>query len=254
MVCSKNLNSRLNELVNIEKELWRAFHLAEKEYAPPIFRIDRAFVGSFDLVRHGHLKWYINYPALFLCAMLSALITPIYHWAFISYCAFLLATFIARSEYVNAYTSSKLDGEKYAKHGFGLDNLSLVIVGVINLYKVENTKLSKQDILSIAKIVKSSQEHSEVTFGVTDQIKRAFLASMIPFAYWMLINRAVVSEYYNKAVLLLTQNASISVFLSGILIGLSALMFDLLYGQTYAKRQKKKYLLLLNIIGESLES
>lgn len=247
------LNKKITDLANLEKDLWKAFIKAEKEYTPPVFNIIAAYKNVKDFNKQGLLKKRYNFPLYIILTLLFGLMSLFYQWLLIPYILFLFFTFIAREKYVHAYAVNKLRTQNYTQNGFGLDNLSLVTAGVINLKNAAGSKLTKESISSIVKIVKASQERSDVSFGIADMMKKSLYASPIPLIYWALNNQQTLSEITNRMGNVIIKSVAISAVILSIVIGILFFGYDLLIGQTLDKRRKRKYFLLLNIINESFE-
>lgn len=248
-----DLNKKLNNLAILEKTLWDAFQRAEKEYAPPVLNLIAAYRTVKELNSSKLLKKRYNFPLYFILAIIFGLMSLFSKWLLIPYILFLSFTFVSREKYVHAYAVNRLRTEDYTKYGFGLNNPSLLTVGVIKLRDAAGSKLTKESISSIVKINKASHEHSEVSFGTADILRKSLYATPIPIIYWALDNQQVISQYANTIANVVSKSIVISAIILSITIGITIFGYDLLIGQTLEKRRKRKYLLILNIINESFE-
>ena len=247
MASTEYLKYRLNTLAIMEGKLWDTYCAIEKKHNLLIFNPITSFEYSRELSKKGLLKYYEIYPIHLLAAILSGLTTIfISYWWFIPYGAFVISTLSARKKYLHIYTIDTLKTEKYTNEAFGITNFSLLIIELIELKKAGGSKLNKDLITSIIKIVKDSQEHSEVTFGFSDQFKRYLYATLIPASYSLLKNWEIVVEVFKKNITM--NNIFILSICSCILL---VFIYDLFFGLPLVKRKKRKYLFLLKILAES---
>ncbi|GAC1607420.1 MAG: hypothetical protein NVS3B3_10250 [Aquirhabdus sp.] len=256
MANSGQLDKNLQELAKLEKILWDAFKESEKEYLPPFFNLKKSIPTAFTLMKRGYLKKWHCSPCFFFGAIISALFTVTStHWFLIPYIFLLALSIFTKSKYIDAYTSEKLKTSQYAKHGFGLENLSLTVAGVMHLKKTGAGKLSAGKIAVIAKIVKASLEFGDVSFGLAEYLKKSLYAAPLAFIVWFQNNPHIGNDI--DAFISGFQKAKFSFQVTIIIIALYFLLvgglfcYELTFGQTITKRQKKKYLLILNVISES---
>lgn len=246
-----NLNKKLTDLAALEKLLWDAFIQSEKEYTPSPLCLRSTFQKTRKLNKAKILEWYYNYPILLLVAISFALGSLFYNWLLVGYLVVLFFAFTARDRFMHAFAVEKLGTQSYTNYGFGLQNLSLAAVGVLKLRDTGGVKLTKESIGSIVKIVKSSHEHSEVSYGIGDQLKKSLFATPIPVVYYLLENHATLVSFATGGIQYLKNNLFAAAFIICLILGALLFCYELLLGQTRTKRRKRKYILLLNIIAES---
>ncbi|WP_428718953.1 hypothetical protein [Undibacterium curvum] len=253
---SGQLDKNLQELAELEKILWDAFKESEKKYRPPFFNVKKSIPVAFTLMRRGYLKKWHCSPFFFAGAIVSAAFTvTISDWFSILYLFLLALSILTKTKYVDAYTSEKLKTSQYTKHGFGLENLSLTVAGVMYLKKSGEGKLNAGKIAAITKIVKASHEYGDVSFGLAEHLKKTLYAAPLAFIVWVQNNPHIgndigtfISDFQKSK---LAIQVVFSIFAIYFLLVGGILCYELIFGQTITKRQKKKYLLILNVISES---
>lgn len=247
-----DMNKKLTELAQLEKALWGAFVGLGKEYTPKIGLIS-AYKISRELYRERLLNKRYNYPfaaVIVIASGLATIFTSQYLWL-IPYILSIWWMMKSWEHYVGAFAVKKLGTQTYIKFGFGITNLSLTAVGIIKLLDVGGGRLTKESVTSITKIVKASHDHGDVSFGLSDAMKKAIYATPLPLLYSTFEHIDTVKKYSDSAIAAISKEPLILAFLVTGLLPFVILGYDLLFGQTLQKQRKKKYLLLLTVIGES---
>lgn len=246
------LTKNLENLATLDDALWKAFLLCQKEYIPPTLNPFRAISTTIRLVKKGYLKAKYNYGAYLFFAIVSGALSVFFsYWLLISYMFFLAVSAKSRTRYVEAYATEKLGRSSAAKSAFGITTPSLATAGVFKLMETGGTKISKDSIGSIIKIVKASQEFGDVSFGIVETIKKGLFGLPLVAAVWMFSNQNTFTKYLNIFLNFPQKNQIFYAVVALLFLGLSFICYDLVLGQTIAKREKKKYLLVLNMIYES---
>lgn len=246
-----NLQKKVKDFTEIEKKLWKAFNTAEKEYSIPSLNIWKANQLAMPFLKNKSLKITEYYPLLALITLLVAMVCPFYPVFFIAYILMLYLTMRSIDNYKNIITKHKLRDSNFVLHGFGINNLSLTIFGILNIVNAGGDRIDKNDIGSILKIVKARYETSDVSLGFAEHIKKLIYASLFTLPVAIFSNISHFSQQFSKALKVFNTNIYVSAYLALVIIFIIGLMYDLIFTQTKRKKQQKRYLLMLNIIHES---
>lgn len=250
MASTGELQKKLKELSDMESKLWDAFKRAEKQFAPPVINIYKAQKDTTLLVKKGLLNKFYNYP-LAMIFMVSTIAASLYSaWALVAYLAALFYGKKSRESYVHAFAVDKLGSSNYVKHGFGLPHLSLIVLGTTDIFKSEVGKIKRDELASILKIAKASQEYGDVNFGLLERIKTYLFAGFVALCSFLINQKASIESELVAAWNDITTNPFVGVFLLYLLVMGSLVIYNTWIAEVRAKIKKKKYLLLLNIIYE----
>jgi len=246
------LNKHLQELATLERSLWNAFKKTEEEYLPPIAHPVRSVKTANELIRTGFLQRRHYYPIYLFLSLLSAFaVVLLSFWYLVPYSTFLVAAMTSRSKFVEAYVKSKLGTSKFEGFAFGISQPSLAVAGVIKLREVGTGTLDLSAIQSILKIQKASSDFSEVATGFADVMKKSVYGVPFMFAGWIYGNTATFNKYLALFQDVASKNWFVVVPVALVIFSLAFFSYDLVLGQTFVKRRKKKYLLVLTLIAES---
>ncbi|HEX6705288.1 MAG TPA: hypothetical protein VF169_11060 [Albitalea sp.] len=245
-----NLQSSVRDLAALEKKLWDAFRRAERMYTPPTLRLVAAFRCAWDLRKRGLLSATRFYPLYATLAFLFAIAAPLsgYLWLLLPYLFFLAWAFYALHGYATAIDKTK--DANYVSHGFGVSNLALLVLGVMEVARATDVSFRKEQLAAIIKLVKSSQDHGEVSWGLADMIKRTLWSGLFGVLVFLVANAATVSTYVDKLARATTRSLGLLALIVAVSLTLVYCLYDLVFAQVNEKRRKKKYLLMLNIIHE----
>ncbi len=266
MASNNDLLNSLDEMARLEKAIWKSFKKAESEsfINPWNFRKQLEVRKSLP----GTTPWFWrNYPFWPILALISAFIVIFANpttisfgtLSYIPYMAFILLGVVSRDKFIKAYSQLQLKQKNFTDHAFGIDNLSLRIFDTLNFHKKSGEKLTKNDIASLIKIVKASQDYQSMSFGYYDYLRKTIIglivSSPVTGSYFLYTHRKEVPQYLIK----LDDYASLHHWFSAGPIIISLILLFAMLGLTYTlvfhepkiDMQKKRYLLILNILHES---
>lgn len=245
----------IKNLLELDKRLWEAFTKSEKSFLPPTLNPIRAIKTTADLVRGKYLKARYNYAIYLVLTLVFAAAAIAYSFYFlIPYVTFLAFAGVSRAKYVVAYAAEKLGGSNFPMQGFGIENPALTVAGVMKIQADSQTKPSKDELASLIKIIKSSQELNDVHFGVVEYLKKSLYAAPLAIMLAVQQNIDVIRKFMSMLGSKLGSDITAQALLVTIFVGLSFIVYDIVLGKTLEKRQKKKYLLVLNIMHEVIGS
>lgn len=243
--------NNIKRLADLDKRLWSAFTKSEKSFLPPTLNPFRAIETTIHLVKSKHLSAIYNYVIYLVLALIFAGAAIFYSfYFFIPYLVFLALTIVSRAKYIVAYATEKLGESNFPLHGFGIENPALTVAGVMRIQAASQTTPSKDELASLIKIVKSSQELSDVTFGVAEYLKKSLYA--LPLAAMLAVQQNIdtIRKYVDLLGKSFGSDIAAQILLAAMFIGVSFIVYDIVLGKTLEKRQKKKYLLVLNVMHE----
>lgn len=254
MTSMQHLVSNLEGVAALDKALWAAYQKSLASDLPPLFNPIRALPNILKLQRAGHLKWWQNYYILLLIALafgISSLFTS--YWLIAFYAAFLFVATHSRSKYVEAYSYVQIGRPQISKHAFGLQMPSLTVTGVMGALKSEKIKIDKVMLDSVIKLNKASQEFEDVAFGVSDAARKGLIGAPYAFALWLFTTNIPIGQQLNQAMDALLQRPVLLGILLIFLSGFALIAYQLAFSNIVTKRDRKRYLLVLNLLRETYQ-
>jgi hypothetical protein len=246
------INKRLHELAILEKSLWKAFEKMEVDYSPPTFNLLRSTNIALVLVQQKLLRRIHFYPCYLLLCTISAIGVVIFSpWLLLLYVIFLAATMYTRSKFVNAFAHWKLGTSEFETYAFGIGQPALAVAGVIKLLEIGKGHIDIIAIQSILKIQKSSNELFEVSTGVGEALKKYLFTVPFLIAAWIVNETTAATKYLTLFNELAAKNWTVVLLMLLFILALILASYELVLGQTFLKRKKRKYLLVLTLISES---
>lgn len=254
MTNTQHLVSNLEKVATLDKTLWAAYQGSLVNKLPPLFNPIRALSNILKLQRAGHLKWWQNYYVLFVIALvfgISSIFTS--YWFLAIYAAILFASAKCRSKYVEAYLYVEIGRPQIAKHAFGLQMPSLMVSGVMGALKDEHVKIDKETLDSVIKLNKASQEFEDVAFGISDAARKGLIGAPYAFALWLFTTTIPIGQHLSQATDALLKNPIFLGILLVYLSGFAFLTYQLAFSNIVTKRDRKRYLLVLNLVREAYQ-
>lgn len=211
-------------------------------------------------------RWFVKgHPNLLCVAIASAVTTPFLNHvssiAFVVgmlvYGVSLFAAMFTRDAFIAEHSRQLLRSRELVDHAFGIDKVSLL---VFNSFEQANfpSGLNQPDIGKIIKLVKTGQDYLNTTYGYYDYARKAFIAGLfaLPVTAWTLLreHRQDMEEFRQTvSSFMASQNffAPLPLVLTLLfMVGASILVYAVAFGDQKLERQKKRYLLWLNLLYE----
>lgn len=247
-------NEKVTGIARLEAKLWRLYRKSEKDSQPTLWNLIIVWRNTRTYQQAKLLPWYSNFVITILLTTLFVVLTLWKsEWFLLGYCIALLIAFKTSAQYRVAHAIHSLYTDNYAEYGFGVRHASLIASKFMNLMKSEGIFLNQKSITSITKLVKAGQDYSEITFGFFDYLKKGLYGAPVAIAYALIDNWHHVKDAHLNTEAFGWKVAILIACLIPLLISISSLLYELLFGETLMKRRKKKYLLLLNLISETLD-
>lgn len=265
MANRNHLLKQLVQLAEIERGLWLAFQHAETQaYVKPyqmikLFQMRRHITASKNILIKQH-------PLLVLLAGLSAILVPAFtdikSIAFVIgvtvYSGLLLSAMLTRDRFIEIYSKSVLRSERLVDQAFGIDKVSLLVFTSFEKDSFPKN-LHHGQIGKLIKLVKAGQDHQSISYGYQEFARKALIAALfaLPITGWSLLQgeNKGLSEVKRIAVSAYNNNPNSHAFLVTIalllLLAISVIIYSLAFGDQKRERQKKRYLLWLNLLYES---
>jgi len=254
MTNKQYLVENLENVAALDESLRRAYRQSLTNRLPPIINPFRALPKISELRRKGLLKWWQHYYAFWFAGMVCGIVAMFTSlWLLIGYLAlsFLAADF--SSKYIEAYAYADIGRRGITKQSFGLQTPSLFVAGVVDAVRCEHIKLDKETLDSVIKLNKATQEFEEVGFGISEAIRRGIISIPYALSLWLITTEVPVKKYY----VLVRDNLISQPILLGatilMLSGLTLLAYQLAFSKTVTKRDRKRYLLVLNLLRETYQ-
>lgn len=248
------LAKNLDELAELDKETWKAFRKSQHDYMPPMFNPFRALSTTAYLVQKGYLKLWQNYFVLLTFSIISAIFSLIASlWLLAPYSLFIALAAVARNKYVEAYATEKLNRTGIVRQAFGVATPSLATAGVLDIMKSSGQRLTKDTVGSLIKLNKSSQEYEDVSFGILETLKKAAYGLPFALALWWSENTQAIARYKNVIDSAIVKVWWLQIFGLILFFCIVASFYNLILADTIMRREKRKYLLVLNMIYESYQ-
>lgn len=255
------MQSRLGELSALETNLWRAFKGAEAKYIPPSLNPWSVTANFLRLRRQGYLRLYEFYP-LYGVVAISAATAAVrgIHWMFVVYIAALLPMFVFLGKYVKQFAFEKTNMLGLDRCSFGVANLPLLVYGMAKLVseKSEPVKdiapapLTKENLASVAKLVKGGHEHGEVGYGLDDVVRKWVFGGVASAVVYASTKAGEVAPVFERLRQLAVTDARFSAAAVTICFVAAYLLYQLIFSPANDKRRKRRYLLAINAMQESL--
>ena len=255
------MKSRIAELSEVERRLWNAFKVAEKEYIPPVFNPYKVSVNLYRLWREGRIRFYEYYPVYGLIAVAFAGGAILGHWwLFVGYLAFLAVSGLYLNKYVKQFAFQKTQIHGLERYSFGVPHLPLLVHGMSRVLSEKRSvgdtarssePLTKDALGSIIKLVKGGHEHGEIGYGFDDAIKKWLYAAVVGAISAGYAHAGEVSSGVAKAWKVVAGNWMMTAAVVGFIFGTSVMLHGLFFSPANEKRRKRRYLLALNTIYET---
>lgn len=254
MTNAQHLVSNIEEVATLDKALWVAYKASLKNRMPPFLHPFRALQKLRELQKDGHLRWWQNYYVLFVVALVFGVSSQfISYWLLTLYAAFLLLSARYHSKYVEAYLHVEIGRPQISKHAFGLRMPALVVFGVMVALKNESAKIGKETLDRVIKLNKASYEFEDVAFGVSDAVRKGIIGAPYAFALWLITTTVPIGRYFSHAMETLRQKPMLVGVLIVFLSGFALFAYQFAFSNIVTKRDRKRYLLVLNLIREAYQ-
>ncbi len=260
MTTNPPVKSRIAELSAVERRLWNAFEVAEKEYIPPVFKPLKVGVNLYSLWRQGRLRFYELYPVYGLLAVACAVAAIMDHWLlFAGYLGFLALSTFYLSKYVKQFAFQKTQIHGLDRYSFGVPHLPLLVHGMtlvlgerrIGEFVTSAGPLTKDALGSIIKLVKGGHEHGEIGYGLGDALKKWLYAAVVGAVSAAYAHAAEVSTDAAQAWTVVAGNWKMTVAGVAVILSLGVVFHGLFFWPANEKRRKRRYLMALTIIYET---
>ncbi|MCV2438168.1 hypothetical protein LNV28_07645 [Paucibacter sp. DJ2R-2] len=255
------IQSRLRGLSALETNLWKAFKGAEEKYIPSTLNPWSVTANFLRLRRQGYLRLYEFYP-LYGVIAISAATAAVRgnHWMFAVYIAALLPMFVFLGKYIKQFAFEKTNILGLDRLSFGVANLPLLVYGMARIVseKLEPVKdvvpapLTKENLASIAKLVKGGHEHGEVGYGLDDVLRKWVFGGIASAAVYASTKAGEVAPLVDKLRHLAANDAGISAAAVTLCFVGTYFLYQLIFSPANEKRRRRRYLLALNAMQESL--
>lgn len=262
MPSNHDLLAHMAKLAAFEQELWKAFRAAEKKAHIGVLNLPKQF--KVQKILPNTTRWFVrNHPYFLVCTAFGALATlllpsflqPV---GLIFYGAAFAAAMASRDPFRAAHAMKVLGTTNVTDRAFGLDNLSLSVYETVS-NSVTLTADKKKDLASVIKIVKSSHEYLNTGYGYYDHLKKFIVGGIVAlpvtvillvYQNWTALPGALktAQQFVLANGLIAPKPIAFALFYGA---AISILLYFLVYGDQRLERQKKRYLLTLNIVHES---
>lgn len=260
MTTNVPMKSRIAELSEVERQLWNAFKVSEKEYIPPALNPWKVSVNLYGLWRQGRLRFYEFYPVYGLLAVACAAAAIMGHWLlFVGYFGFLAVSAFYLSKYVRQFAFQKTQIHGLARYSFGVPHLPLLVHGMTQVLgerpagesASSSGPLTKDSLGSIIKLVKGGHEHGEIGYGFGDALKKWLYAAVVGAVSAAYAHAAEVTSGATKAWTVVAGNWKMTFAVAALIFGVGVMLHGLFFSPANEKRRKRRYLLALNTIYET---
>jgi hypothetical protein len=250
----QQLVSNLEEIAALDKALWDGYRDSLLRHIPPIMNPFRAFPKLTRLRKACLLRWWEHYYVFLIGAFIcGALALVVSNWLLFGYAALLIPAGKYRVKYVEAYIFLQIGRKNIARHSFGLKAPSLYVAGVMDSVKGERIKLDKATLESVIKLNKAVQELEDVAFGVADAIRKGVISVPYALAWWLFTTTTPVAKYVMQARDHLITHPALLGAMFMFLSGIAFITYQLAFSTTVTKRDKKRYMLVLNLVREAYQ-
>lgn len=254
MTNKNHLVTNLEEMAALDKALWRAYRDSLASGLPPIMNPLRAFPAVEKLRKSGLLKWWQHYYAALIGALAFAIAGLfLSYWLLIGYAGLLYFAANFRSKYIEAYAFESIGRPEISKHAFGLETPSLLAAGIMEALRGDRVKIDALTLDSVIKLNKAAHEFEDVAFGVSDTVRKGLIGAPYALALWLFSTTVPIGEYLGQAQEALIKQPLVLSILIVFLSGFALLTYQLAFAGLVTKRDKKRYLLALNILKESYQ-
>lgn len=248
------LNNRLSDIADLENSLWKSFQKTEKEYLPSMSNPFKCMRDVINLNQEKLLPYRYNYPVYLAFSLLSTFgVLLISFWFLVPYTVFYIAAMHSRSKFVEAFAKHKLANSNFVNYAFGINQPSLIVAGMIKLREAGGGKITQDTLQSILKILKASNDYSDVSIGIAEALKKFLFGVPFLFIVWIYQNSVTFNNYTSKIRDFVLSNWIAGFFLISFSLLLLYICYDLILGQTLHKRTKKKYFLALTLLAENFK-
>jgi len=253
--------SQIVGLSDLERALSRSFGQAEREHLPPAFWPWAVLPACWTLARAGKLKFYEWHPIYVMLAAACAVMTIVGRsfWYFIPYLVFLIVMFICHRRYVERFIFLRTQCLGLERIGFNVDYLPLLVIGTMTDFARCEDKAAKRDepvaftrenVASVIKLAKSGHEYSEIAFGASEVFRRSLLGGIAAAVAYVAANFADVTPWVAKGLELASREHVFAAMLAAFCGAFVLMLYGWFFGEASAKRQRRRYLLVLNMIHE----
>lgn len=253
--------SQIVGLSELERGLWTSFGRAEREHLPPAFKPWAVLKACWTLHRAGKLKFYEWHPIYGVLAAACVAMTIVGRslWFFFPYLVFLTLMFICHSRYVERFIFLRTQCLGLERFGFNVDYLPLLVIGTMTNYAGREAKSAKggepvaftrENVASVIKLAKSGHEYSEIAFGASEVFRRSFLGGIAAAGAYAIANFAQMTAVVAKGLELASREYVFAALLVAFCGALVLMLHSWFFGEASAKRQRRRYLLVLNMIHE----
>jgi hypothetical protein len=104
----------------------------------------------------------------------------------------------SRSKFVEAFAKHKLANSNFVNYAFGINQPSLIVAGMIKLREAGGGKITQDTLQSILKILKASNDYSDVSIGIAEALKKFLFGVPFLFIVWIYQNSVTFNNYTSK--------------------------------------------------------
>ncbi|MCW7541183.1 hypothetical protein OOT46_25560 [Aquabacterium sp. A7-Y] len=250
---------QINALSEVNNALRRAFKRAVRHYTVPVFSFHKSIPLGLRLWYKGLLPWYALAPLYALLGVVFAVITlvgvvffgPYSLWSLLPYTAALVGYAATHRVFAQGFAVYKGGNAEMAQKAFGVENLLLIVLGVIDGYRSEGALLRRADLAALLKITKAQEEHAGISIGFLDHMKKWLYGAILAAPYYALKNVPEVRQGIAFLSLLPEKYPGLTALGSGYALLVVAFIYNLVFSEAKTKREGKLYLLVLSTIYEN---
>lgn len=254
MTNTQHLVGKLESVAELDKALWSAYRQSLVSRLPPFLNLLRVHRIHQELCGKKLLRWWQHYYAFMVGALLCGISSLfVSYWLLIGYAVLLFSSAKLRSKFVEAYAHAQIGRPNISKHSFGLQTPSLLVAGVMDALRDERIKIDSTTLESVIKLNKATHEFEDIAFGVSDAIRKGAIGAPLALALWLFSTAIPIGLYLGKVQDILLKQPLLAGILIIFLLGFAFLAYQLAFSGVVTKRDRKRYLLVLNLLRESFQ-
>lgn len=247
-----------DNLCEFDRAMHEAFLHSRKEYDLPYFT-PRIFIAMRTIFSNGQRKlstfsplcFWISYILFGVVIFTDYLILLLPGIVFFGIAAFTLA------KYKKALIRAKTNILAPAYSGFGATNTGLIASGMLHYLEKNGFQIKSDciDVLgSLIKMVKAGHDADDTPLGIGDVGRKTIYSSPFLFIPFYLENLKSFERFFNNIEIALRTNLRFDFLFCTLSLSILWFLHDFLFKPIFAKKKRRQYLVMLNMIHEYLNA